>query len=291
MVTAFAPEPTSRDAPSPAPLIGDPTAAPTAAPTEADATDPTPVQDEDPPSPDDERDGGGEQERPTFKHRGFVTDFGVGLIGCTNKLCNRHDNKPGLRLDGFIGGNLLGFVDIGIMAAWGTMGSDIEPGTDGLSLYGISLAEFPQPVQDMVNADALVVSSARLDTVQAGFNVRAHFIPRGRVDAYVGAAAGYQLFRALYDTDAGATRIAFHGLAFPLQAGLVVFVHPNVAVGAQFDYILTWYGAVSVRGAAGEFGAPLSRVKEQAEQAGVDLPGDLPHLWAVGGVVHLRFGR
>ncbi|MEM6997122.1 MAG: hypothetical protein AAF721_41845 [Myxococcota bacterium] len=296
LATAPDPTPTSSKAPSSATQIE-----PTAVEDEPDVAEETlaPVVDEPAEAPEEdvtlssEREAAedDDKERPKFKHKGIVGDIRLGAIGCTKSLCKAHDGKPSLRVDGFAGANILGFVDVGINAGWGAMRANVEPGTDGLSLYGIDVGQFPQEVQDMVNLDALVVQKARLDTVQAGFNLRAHFIPRGRIDAYVGAGAGYQLFRARYDTDAGLTRIAFHGLAFPLQAGFLVFVHKNIALGAQFDYVLTWYGAVSVRGAAGNFGAPLSRIAEQAEMAGVELPGDLPHLWTVGGVVHFRFGR
>ena len=230
-------------------------------------------------------------DKPDLPHKGGFADIRVGTIGCTKKLCKDHGGKPGFRIDGGLGYNIAGYVDVGLFGGWGSMGASVEPGTNALSLYGLDVSTFPDVVADMVNNDALIVQDAKLDTVQAGFNVRVHFIPRGRVDPYIGAAAGYHMFRARYDTEPGRTRVALHGLGFPLQVGFLAYVHRNIAVGVQFDYVLTWYGAVSVRGAAGDFGAPLSRVEERAKMAGFDVGKDLPHLWTVGAVGHFRFGR
>jgi hypothetical protein len=135
------------------------------------------------------------------------------------------------------------------------------------------------------------VNDAHFETVQSGLDLRVHVIPRGRFDPYVGVGAQYTLLRAVYDTPGGSTRLGFHGLAFPLQAGFVAFVHENIALGAQFDYLVTWYGGITVRGAPGRLAAPIPLIKDAAAEAGVNLPGDLPQFWTLGAVVHLRLGK
>lgn len=225
-----------------------------------------------------------------FQHKGTAFDLRLGSIGCTREVCKNHKGKPGIRVDGFFGRNIAGIVDVGVGGGWGNMRSSVPSGSDGLLLFGIDSSAIPQEARDMLNLDALVVERARLDTVQAGLNVRIHFVRQGVVDPYIGAGMGYSLFRGRYDTAEGRTRIAFHGLGFPLQAGFVAWVHKNIAIGAQFDYIVTWYGGLTIRGAAGNFAAPLGRVRDEAKKADVSPPGDLPHYWTAGGVLHFRFG-
>jgi hypothetical protein len=228
-------------------------------------------------------------EADPIKHKGFIADFRVGLMGCTRQICKNHDTKPGLRLDGMLGRNFFGIVDLGIAGAWGRMRTDVAPGTDGLSLYGIDRDALP-PRAAQLQLDQFTVNDARFETIQAGLNLRVHVIPRGRLDPYLGVGAQYSLLRALYDTPAGSTRLGFHGLAFPFQAGFVYFVHENIALGGQFDWLVTWHGGVTVRGAAGRLTAPISLIKDAAAGGGVSLPGDLPHFWTFGAVAHFRFG-
>ena len=211
------------------------------------------------------------------------------MIGGTGKLLKRHRAKPGVRIDGFFGGNIKGFVDIGLAGAWGLLGNKLEPGQDGLALYGLEAPDLG-PEAMLIDLSDFIVNSAKLDTTQVGLALRVHFIPRGRLLAYAGTGIGYQQFRARYQTDGGKTKLAFHGFYVPLQAAFGVQVHKNVALGAQFDFLFTWYGGVTLRGAPGNLGAPLSLIKGPAKEAGVDFPGDLPKFWTVGAFVRFRFG-
>lgn len=264
-----------------------PSPAATSKPTKDDGTtsDGAKKTEDDGAKQDDEK-----EEAEPIKHKGFIVDFRVGVLGCTRPICKRHDAKPGLRLDGMLGRNFFGIIDFGLAGAWGRMRANVAPGTDGLSLYGLDPAALP-PEAAALMFDQFTVNEAHFETVQAGFDLRVHVIPRGRFDPYVGVGAQYNLLRAIYDTPAGATRLGFHGLAFPIQAGMVVFVHKNIALGAQFDWLVTWYGGITVRGAPGRLGAPIPLIKDAAAQAGVNLPGDLPHFWSLGAVVHLRLGK
>lgn len=289
------PTATTASTPPPAPPPTRATATPPA------AAEPTPTDPSSAVVPDDEdeerKKGKGKKteddetkDEEPIKHKGFIVDFRVGVLGCTRLICKRHDAKPGLRLDGMLGRNFFGIIDLGLAGAWGRMRANVAPGTSGLSLYGLDPAALP-PEAAALSFDQFTVNDAHFETVQAGLGLRVHVIPRGRFDPYVGAGAQYNLLRAIYDTPAGATRLGFHGLAFPLQAGFVYFVHENIALGAQFDWLLTWYGGITVRGAPGRLGAPIPLIKDAAAQAGVDLPGDLPQFWSVGAVAHFRFGK
>lgn len=296
-VAPFEPTPTTSATPPPAPA---PTRTTSTPPATAEPT-PTRTSDDDPqgePSEEkkdakdekDEKDEKDAKDEEPIKHKGFIVDFRVGVQGCTRLLCKRHDAKPGLRLDGMLGRNFFGIIDLGLAGAWGRMRTNVAPGTDGLSLYGLDPAALP-PEAAALNFDQFTVNDAHFETVQAGLSLRVHVLPRGHFDPYVGIGAHYNLLRALYDTPAGETRLGFHGLAFPLQAGFVYFVHENIAVGAQLDWLWTWYGGITIRGAPGRLGAPIPLIKDQAAAAGVDLPGDLPHFWTLGGVVHIRLGK
>ena len=285
------PSPSATSSPSPSAPASAPSQ-PGAEPSSPRPTDRagTPPAESDAPAALHGDDAKEEKDAGPFKHRGLILDVRVGAIGCVGKLCSRHKAKPGFRIDGFFGRNFLGFVDFGISGGYGTFGASVERGSDGLALYGLDRTMLPEEAAAL-NLDAFVVNDARLDAINGVLDLRVHFIPRGRFDPYAGVGLGYGVFRGIYDTDAGKTRVAFHGLSIPLQAGMVVFVHRIVAIGAQFDYLFTWYGGVTIRGAPGKLGAPISLIKDQARDAGVDLPGDLPSMWTVGGVVHLRFGK
>ena len=240
--------------------------------------------------PDRDTRGDKEDAKPKIKHKGFIVDVRLGAMGCTGTICKRHDAKPGFRIDGLLGRNFLGIIDVGLAGGFGSMRTNVAPGTDGLALYGLDASQLPPEAMALM-FDQFTINDAKLQAIHAGLDLRIHFVPRGRVDPYVGVGAQYALFRGVYDTPGGKTRMGFHGLGFPLQVGFVGFVHRMIALGVQFDFIPTWYGGVTVRGAPGRFGAPISAIKDVAAMAGIELPGDLPHMWTVGGVIHLRFGK
>ncbi|MBK8236214.1 MAG: hypothetical protein KBB21_30725 [Nannocystaceae bacterium] len=225
-----------------------------------------------------------------FSHAGFTVDARVGTLGCFRATCaaDRHGARPGLRLDGFIGGNIRGWVDFGLAGGWGTMEANVAKGTNVLTLYGLD----PNVLQGAlavlagqalgINFASLAVNDAKLRSAQAGPLLRVHFIPRGRFAAWVGTGAYYNLFRGRYDTAGGAARVDFHGLAVPVEAGFAVHVHEHVAVGLQFDYLWTWYGLANLQQGAQAFTVPVRVLDEAAKLQNASLRSQLPQFWTFG---------
>ncbi len=229
-----------------------------------------------------------------FSHDGFITDLRVGTVGCVRGLCSGHNVRPGFRLDGFLGGNIRGFVDFGLAGGWGSLGSDIATGTNVLALYGLDAALLQQALGVLggqalpVDLTALSVTDSKLRTAQAGPLLRVHFIPRGRFAAYVGSGVQYNLFRARYSTAAGDARIDFHGLAVPIEAGFGVHVHEHVAVGLQFDYLWTWYALANLDQGGQSITVPLRILDEAARMQNTSLRGQLPQFWTFGLMLRAR---
>ena len=231
-----------------------------------------------------------------FRHNGFVIDGRVGTMGCTRALCSSgsHDAKPGVRLDGFLGGNVKGWVDIGVGGGWGTMAAHVAQGTNALALYGLDPVALQQALNLLggqalgIDLSTLSVTDAKLRTAQFGPLVRLHFVPRGRFIGYVGTGAQYSLFRAKYETLAGAVRLDFHGLAVPIQAGFGVHVLENLAVGVQFDYLWSWYGLSTVDHPSQRFTLPVKVLETAAKMQAVDLKKQLPHFWTFGFALRAR---
>lgn len=231
-----------------------------------------------------------EAPRPELPHRGAVADFRVGTLGCIGAFCRAsgHDVTPGVRLGGFIGGNVRGWFEAGIGGGWGTMTPHITPGTNALLLYGFD----PNLLQQALLAQAagllsvdlagLAVTDAKIRSAQAGPAVRVHFIPRGRIQAFVGSGVGYNLLRARYQTAAGEVGLDFHGVAVPVEANLSVYLLRNLAVGVQFDYMWTWQGAAVLDHPLQRLALPVSVLQAAGEQQGIDFRGQMPQMWSVG---------
>lgn len=229
-------------------------------------------------------------------HHGFFVDFRFGTQGCTRQICNGsgHAAAPGMRLDGFLGGNIRGWVDFGLAGGWGTMNANVAKGTNVLSLYGVD----PSLLQNALtllagqalglNLPGLAVNDARLRNAQGGPMLRVHFIPRGRFAAWVGSGAQYNLFRARYDTAIGPARVDFHGIAVPIEAGFAVHVHEHVAVGAQFDYLWTWYALTNLRQGSQSFTLPVRTLDDAARMQGAAFRDQLPQFWTVGLTLRAR---
>ncbi|MCA9650052.1 MAG: hypothetical protein H6712_18120 [Myxococcales bacterium] len=233
-----------------------------------------------------------EAEIPTtpIPHRGAVADLRVGTLGCIGGFCRsgRHDVSPGVRLGGFLGGNVRGWFEAGIGGGWGTMKPNVTPGTNALVLYGLD----PYVLQQALLAQAagllkvdlagLAVSDARLRATQVGPTIRVHLIPRGRVQAFVGSGVGYNLLRSRYQTAAGDVRLDLHGIDVPVEANLSVYLRPHVALGVQLDYMWTWYGAAVLDHPQQRLALPVSVLQAAGQQQGVDFRGELPQMWSVG---------
>ncbi len=230
-----------------------------------------------------------------YPHRGLVADLRVGTLGCIGPLCRTgHDVSPGARLGGFIGGNVRGWFELGLGGGWGTMATNITPGTNALVLYGLDPGRLQQALAaqaaGLVNIDfaGLAVQEGRLRAAQLGPSMRIHVRPRGRIGAFVGSGVGYNVLRARYETAAGDVGLDFHGIEVPVEANLSVYLHEHVAVGLQFDYMWTWYGVAVLDHPQQRVALPMGVLQAAGEQQGVDLRGQLPQFWTLGLAVRGR---
>jgi len=222
-----------------------------------------------------------------FRHHGFVVDGRLGTLGCFRSLCgsDSHDARPGVRLDAFVGGNIRGWVDIGLSGGWGTLTPNVPQGTNALVLYGMDPVQLQQAL-DLLGGQALgidlaslAVTDSKMRAAQLGPLFRVHFIPRGRFTAYVGTGAQYNLFRTRYATPGGDVRLDFHGIAVPVQGGFGVHVLENLAVGVQFDYLWTWYGLASIDHPQRALTLPVRVLESAAQMQQVDFRRQLPQFW------------
>lgn len=284
------PQPVPR---GPAPEAGP---APQAGPTPAAASESAPAVDAPTPEPDAgptpdaavEDDATSSKER--FIHRGAVADFRIGTLGCIGVMCRsgRHDVSPGVRVSGFIGGNIRGWVELGVAGGWGTMRPSVTPGTNALLLYGLNPAVLQQALLAQaaglvdINFTGLAVSDAEMRALQLGPRLRVHLVPRGRVGAFVGTGVGYNRLRNRYDTALGPLGLDFHGIEVPIEANLSAYVLPNLAVGVQFDYMWTWYGLAVLDHPQQRAAVPMGVLQAAAQQQDVDLRGELPQMWTLG---------
>lgn len=226
--------------------------------------------------------------RTPIPHRGFVVDANVGALGCLGATCaGRHAAEPGVRVGGFIGGNIRGWVSIGVAGGWGTLRPRVAAGSLALDLYGLDSAalmrQFDTPVGNMAPVDftQLVVQSSTIRTAQAGPLLRVHFVPRGRMTAWVGSGAHYNYLSSTYTTPVGAIDLDMHGLAVPVQGGIGVYLARNVAFTAQFDYLWTWYAVAQLRSPQQDLTIPVSMLDDAGRDQGADFADDLPQFWTV----------
>jgi hypothetical protein len=230
-----------------------------------------------------------------FEHRGFTFDGRIGTQGCVGTLCasTRHDASPGVRLDGFLGGNIRGWIDLGFAGGWGTFASKVEPGTNALALYGVNpwqlaaaAAQLGMPLPYPVGQ--LAVNEARLRTARVGPLLRVHFVPRGRMIAYAGTGIGYSLFRARYDTVGGDMRVDLHGFDVPIEGGIGAHVTEHVAIVAQFDFYWARYPVARLVHPEESLSFPVRLLDEFAQTQGVQIAKTLPHVWSAGVGVRVR---
>lgn len=231
----------------------------------------------------------GRVEPGKIPHRGLILEGKLGTVGCTGTICRHgsaHDASPGLRVDGFLGGNIAGFFEVGVQGGWGKPRAAVAPGQNVLSLYGVdptvlgvALAEVDRGLAAQL--PRLVVREAETTTAQVGPSLRLHLVPRGRLIAFLGTGIGYNLFRARYTTDGGDVRLDFHGLVVPVEGGLGVHLTRHLAIATEGSYLWTRYGLVVLDHSAEHTVVPLSSVEAAASGAGVDLVRDLPRFWTV----------
>jgi hypothetical protein len=268
----------------PRPRTGGAPAGSTPAPTIAgDASD------LDAPVPDAALVATAEPPRKRFQHKGIVADFRIGTLGCIGGLCRgAHDVSPGVRLGGFFGGNIRGWVELGIGGGWGTLGSKVAPGTNAMLLYGLdpNVLQYALLAQAAglidVNLSGLSVQDDQLRAAQVGPSLRVHLLPRGRFGAFVGTGVGYNVLRARYQTPMGDVGMDFHGLDVPVEANFSVYVLENLAVGMQFDYMWTWYGLAVLDHPQAKIPIPMRLLEPSAATQGIDVRSQLPQFWTLG---------
>lgn len=238
-----------------------------------------------PPEPSDDR----------IPHRGLVADANVGVLGCFATSCKqRHAAAPGVRVGGFIGGNIRGWVSIGVAGGWGTLSPDPPAGSDVLGLYGLDadalMSEFDTPAGNAAPADlaSLSVTGAQLRAAQVGPMLRVHFIPRGRLTAWVGSGAQYNFLSSSYSTPAGKVDLQLHGLAVPIEAGFGVYITKHLAATAQFDYLWSRYALAKLLVAGDKTLLPVTVLDDIGRGQGADFAGGLPHFWTVGFGLRMR---
>lgn len=229
-------------------------------------------------------------------HRGFTVDARIGAAGCVRSLCtSSHNASPGLRVDGFLGGNIRGFVDLGIAGGWGSYSASVEQNSNLLRLYGIEPGQLQAAATAMgsplgFNPFALQVQSAKLRTAQVGPALRVHLIPRGRGIAYLGAGVGYSTFLADYDTAVGDVSMRFHGIDVPLQAGGGVQITKHLAAVVQFDYTFNNYPVARFEHPQESLTLPVAFLDSAArESTGTSVSDSLPQSWAVSAGLRARF--
>ena len=231
-----------------------------------------------------------------ISHRGFVLEALVGTMGCTRSMCassEGHDAKPNIAVSGFLGGNIGGFVDLGLEGGWGRLRADVPAGSNGLSLYGIDTSQLQQAVAQrlgitdaVMNFSAMTVDEAQMGVSRGGVALRVHFVPRGRVTAFAGSGVDYLLLRTRYDSARGPSRIDLHGLAVPISAGLGVYLFRHVALLARFDYLWSRYLLLRIDDPQTQFVAPVTMI---ADVGTSDLQRNLPHFWTVGAGLRANF--
>jgi hypothetical protein len=225
----------------------------------------------------------GKFTREDYEHRGFVLTADLGAMGCTKSVCARGgglDSAPGVRVGGFLGGNIAGIVELGVAGAWGKVTPSGVAGRSLLDVYGIEAAQASMMAEQLdFDLSSLIIDSAESANGRGGIALRVHFIPKGRVTAYVGSGVGYSLYRTRFATQLGGVRLDFHGIDVPIQGGVAFYVHPKIALAGQFDYMWTHYVAVYGETPTQQAAAPMGPVDDQLEEMGDALSGKLPHFW------------
>ena len=227
----------------------------------------------------DENDAG---ELVEYKHHGFVLGTSLGPMGCTREVCSSsgHKASPGVRIGGFVGGNIKGRVELGMLGGWGRMKAGLEDNTSVLGLYGVPAGQVSLIAQALGLAPAhLYANDADLQVGHLAPVLRVHFPKQGRVAAYVGAGVGWSTFRARYRGGPEDFKLAFGGIDLPAQVGAMYYLSKRVAVGASVEYRWTHWVTLRIDHPERSLLAPLRTVRNQAESNGLDFDPQLPHMW------------
>ncbi|MCA9694388.1 MAG: outer membrane beta-barrel protein, partial [Myxococcales bacterium] len=236
-----------------------------------------------------------------WPHNGLVFELQVGTQGCFRRYCHGEANLnagPGFRLFGFLGGNAYGILDFGISFGWGTLGAGDVTGKNAIGIYELDPNILQNIAVDTFGVDVFNVDLTRLNvqdvslrTVDVGPALRIHFLRRGRFDPFVGVGIHYMLWRGRYETDVGKARLDFHGVGVPFEIGMNVFVHPNIAVGANFSYLHTHYFLASFQHPDANGLAPLALLDPAVVSTEEDTTfhDGLPRFWTLTFGARTRF--
>ena len=240
------------------------------------------------------------EPKQRIAHRGFILDAAAGTLGCTRAICagrGGYDAAPGVFASGFIGGNIGGFVELGIKGGWGRMRSRAESGEHAVSYWGVA----PGELEHELRTHSEAVGSATVDTLaharshdialsafHAAPVLRIHFAPRGRAIVFAGAGAGYGGLRSDHRTDRGPLHLSAHGLAVPIEGGLGVHITPHLAVVARFDYLWMHYLLLAIDDRSDTMILPTSMMDKLTGTRQGSTQASLPHFWTVSLGLRLR---
>ncbi|MGB1015096.1 MAG: hypothetical protein ACPG4T_13255 [Nannocystaceae bacterium] len=234
-----------------------------------------------------------------FRHRGTILEFKIGAAGCFKRICKSqgyHYAKPGLSLGGFLGGNIFGFLDLGLEVMWGAMTPRAYSGRNAVDMFGIDSLRLQQLLEENAEfigtgfrVDSLLVGSAKMRVLNVGPALRVHVIPRGRISAYVGTALDYQRWRNKYVTVSGPLNLDFHGLALPILGGVGFYPHPNVAVGFEFRWVYSAHLVVVAKHPELHTGAPVALIDMAGRDEGIEVSSGLPTFWHANASLRARF--
>ena len=285
--------PQPRPTPAPPPTAVAESPAPEPAPEPAD-TKPTP-----PPADADAEKKSRRDEVRRWRHAGFIIDLQAGFGGCTRAHCRSaegHHAAPGARLGAFVGGNIFGIIEVGLAVGWNTLRPRDVAGRNALELYGLDPNKVATVIAEEMGVPALAVDLSSLTVASAtsrafdlGPSLRVHFIRKGRGIAYVGADIHYQLWRNRYKTAGGDVRLDFHGVSAPLRAGGGAYIHRNIAIVGEFNYVIAYFVAAGIHHPMLDAAAPLRGLEGQASQVATGLTKGMPHFWNLMINLRLRF--
>jgi len=220
-------------------------------------------------------------------HSGLTLEARVGTLGCTGPICrgsSAHDASPGARVDGFVGWNVDGLIEIGLTGGWGRPRPSVTQGQNAITLYGIEPADLELALTETdssldLGLDDLAVRETTINTAHACVGLRVHLVRRGRAIAFVGSGIGYSLFGARYVTDGGEVGLDFHGFVLPIEAGLGVHITRHLALVAQGSYLRARYVTVALDLPNERIVVPVAALDEADTDSDIAFGRSLPRFW------------
>ena len=236
-----------------------------------------------------------ETGRRAFPHHGTVLELTAGVAGCGGRQCgpSRMATEPGPAVLGFFGGNIHGFVELGVAASWAHLPSRLTPGTNVVAVYGLDPSRLQERMtmlrQPGPPVDELTVQQTRASTAQVGPTIRLHVRPWGRVIAWGGGGGGYRLLRGNYATDAGAVRVDLHGVDARVEAGIGVWVHRHLGLVATGSHTWTRTLLVGLDAPSHRLAVPPSALEDVAGSGPPVASTWEPGSWATSIGLRTRF--